>query len=69
MDPVGRTWYMKLTRGTVNGAFEIGTYHHAHGRQVWWFGPWVCPVDPMSEKDVADELYVCLMTFLEQKDR
>lgn len=67
MDPVGRTWYMKLIRGTVGGAVEIGTEHHATGRTVWYYQPWICPTDPMSEKDVADELYVALMRFLEEK--
>jgi len=68
MDPVGRTWYLKLTRGTVAGAVEIGTHSLMTGTQVWYFAPWLCPVDPMSEKDVADELYVALMAFLESKD-
>lgn len=67
MDPVGRTWYVKLTRGTIGGEMEIGTSHYSSGRQVWWSQPWVCPVDPMSEKDVGDELYVALMRFLEDK--
>lgn len=67
MDPVGRTWYIQLTRGTLRGAIEIGTIHHTTGRTVWWFAPWDAPVDPMSEKDVGDELYVALMQFLEQK--
>lgn len=67
MDPVGRKWYIQLTRGTIRGAVEIGTWHPAAGRSVWWWAPWECPVDPMSEKDVADELYVALMAFLEDK--
>lgn len=67
MDPVGRTWYVKLTRGTVGGAIEIGTHHYANGTQVWYRVPWECPTDPMSERDVGDELYVALMRFLEDK--
>lgn len=67
MDPVGRSWYVMLTRGTIGGEIEVGTKHVSDGRQVWWRQPWECPVDPMSEKDVADELYVGLMRFLEDK--
>jgi hypothetical protein len=53
MDPVGRTWYLQLSRGTLAGRMEIGTYHYASGRSVWWERQWICPIDPMSEKDVA----------------
>jgi hypothetical protein len=67
MDPVGRVWYVKLTRGQLRGEVEIGTSHLLSGRTVWYRAPWDCPVDPMSEKDVGDELYVALMAFLEQK--
>ena len=67
MDPVGRTWYLQLSRGTLAGRMEIGTYHYASGRSVWWERQWICPIDPMSEKDVGDELYVALMRFLEDK--
>lgn len=65
MDPVGRTWYLKITRGIVNGQWEIGTAHLAYGHQTWAKGPWLAPVDPMTEKDVLDELYVVLMNALE----
>lgn len=67
MDPVGRTWYVKLTRGPISGEVEIGTSHLASGRQVWYRVPWMVPVDPMSEKDVGDELYVALMAYLESR--
>lgn len=65
MDSVGRSWYMRLTRGVLNGQVEIGTYHWSTGTQIWWTQDWSCPVDPMAQKDLADELYVALMKYLE----
>lgn len=67
MDPVGRTWYVKITRGMVGGSFEIGTHHLQHGTQVWHRAAWEAPVDPMSERDVVDELLVALLEFLDEK--
>lgn len=67
MDPVGRMWYVKITRGTIGGEVEIGTSHYQSGTQVWYRGTWECPVDPMSEKDVADELYWALMQWAGHK--
>lgn len=65
MDSVGRSWYLRLTRGVLTGQAEIGSYHVATGTQIWWTNTWSCPVDPMAQKDIADELYVALMQFLE----
>lgn len=65
METVGRSWYVKLTRGLINGHCEIGTHHISSGTQVWMSLPWSAPLDPVSERDVLDELYVALMQAIE----
>jgi len=66
---VGRTWYMRLTRGVMNGAVEVGTHHIDTGTQVWYTAAWDAPLDPMTMQDLCDELYVALMRFMESLDR
>lgn len=66
-DPVGRTWYLRLQRGTIAGIYELGTHHLSSGTQVWDLGQWHCPADPMSEREVLDELYVVLMKLFEAR--
>lgn len=65
---VGRSWYIRLTRGILNGSCEIGTHHIDSGTQVWAQQEWHVPLDPMTVRDVLDELYVALMQLMEAQD-
>jgi hypothetical protein len=66
-ETVGRTWYVKITTGMVGGRAELGTHHLDTGTQVWDVYDVEIPVDPMTEADVLDELYVVLLRFLERR--
>lgn len=66
MEDVGRSWYLKITRGLINGTCEVGTHHVSTGTQVWLTTNWNPPLDPMTEQDVLDELYMALMRHLER---
>ena len=64
---VGRSWYVKITEGMVGARAELGTYHVAHGLQVWDHTELEFSSDGKTEADILGELYYALSLFLERR--
>lgn len=64
---VGRSWYVKLTEGMIGASAELGTYHVAHGTQVWDTISLEFTADGKTECDILGELYYALSVFLERR--
>lgn len=62
---VGRTWYVKLTQGTIGAVVELGTHHLTHGTTVWERVEVRSVPDSSTERQIIDELYSGLLELLE----
>lgn len=66
-DPVGRTWYVKITEGMVGYHAELGTHHLEHGLQVWDRIQESAVMQSRTEREIIDELWYCLSRFQERR--
>ena len=66
MGNVGRSWYVKITTGMVGGRAECGTHHLDTGTQVWDQSD-IEISEPMTERQVLEELYYALSVFMERR--
>lgn len=55
--PQTRRWCMDLVREPTRARWEISYVNPLYGRRLWNSGPWLCPIDPLTEAQVLDELW------------
>lgn len=50
-------WELSLVRQPTRARWEVSYTSPMYGRQIWASGPWLCPIDPITEAHVVDELW------------
>jgi hypothetical protein len=62
------TWYLQITRVPGHGCWSrLGYRSTALGDLVWEEIPHPMPVNPLTEKQVLDELYSAMMDHLQMR--
>jgi len=52
-----RLWHLTLVRDPTRARWELGYTDGVVGRRLWASGAWLCPIDPMTQGQVLDELW------------
>lgn len=61
------TWYLRLVREPGNARAEWGHHNYYTGLVIWGTVPWMAPTDPVTEVEVLQELWGCLLDLMEAR--